>query len=157
MGVVPPIGWIGRSNLNLGMMAARIMPMPAGRGFLRKAAASDFHERHVTDVAGIIPGIVMHLSIGTTRTASYCQNVVLDNARRANVKRRVREALPLARLLQIPTVVIVGQPKVPSRCRAAAATLKAVALAAATVCIMVRAMMRVVVVSCLSRGRDESE
>ena len=78
------------------------------RCFLREPAAARFNKRHVTDVAAVIARVIMHLCMGAVRAASNGKNMVFNHARSSNVKRRVREMPPLARLLQIPAVVVVG-------------------------------------------------
>ena len=104
---MPIVGGAAIRDLDIAMMPVRTT-MRAGRGFLREPAAARFHERHVADITGVIPGIVMHLSVGAVRAAGNGKNMVFNHARSSNVKRRVREMPPLARLLQIPSVVVVG-------------------------------------------------
>ena len=135
------------------MTRMRVMLAWLRRSFLRKPAAARFHERHVADITGVIPGIVMHLSVGAVRAAGNGKNMVFNHARSSNVKRRVREMPPLARFLQIPTVVVVSKAEVPGSGRTAAAALEAVAGSAG----MRVADVMVMMVSCLGRGRDESE
>ena len=102
---------VARCNVEaIGMPMARMLAMLTWlrRGFLRKPATGRFNKRHVTDVATIIARVIMHLRVGAIGAASDGKDVMLNHAGSSNMERRVRKALPLARFLQIPTVVIVG-------------------------------------------------
>ena len=104
---MPIVGGAIISDLDVAVVSAR-MAVRARRGFLRGPTAARLYECHVTDVAGIVPRVVMHLRVTAIGPASDGKDVVLDHASRTDMKRRVREALPLARLLQIPAVVVIG-------------------------------------------------